>query len=102
MQSRPVTQARVTVVSPKEIPVVGGPAGPACRGAFRRRPRTSATSTMLRDRAGGAASIQRSSPPGPLESRVPLESGVHAGLPGPGRFGLVLVAGQDHGLAGVG
>src|SRR5215471_9166324 len=39
---------------------------------------------------------------GSLGEPGPLESGVHAGLPGPGRSGLVLVVDQDHGLAGVG
>src|SRR5262249_5737208 len=41
----------------------------------RRRLRPSTTSTTLRGRAGGANSIQRSSPPGPLEG------GVHATCP---------------------
>src|SRR5262249_4436490 len=59
-------------------------------------PMAGTDATRLRDRAGGATSIQRSSPPGPLEG------GVHADVPGPGRSDLVLVVDQDHRLADAG
>src|SRR5262249_60939875 len=65
-----------------------------CRGP-RGLP-TSTTSTRLSDRARGTASIHRSSLPGPLAG------GVHAGVPGPDRSGLVLVVDQDRGLADAG
>src|SRR5215472_18788397 len=87
----------VTVVSPTEIPVAGGPAGPACRGAVAVGvlvPRLPAPGSGTE-----LAGPSRSSAP---RRRVPWRVASTPACPDRAALAWVLVVGQDHGLADAG